>query len=429
MNKSVLAAIGEELTDLRARYRTIHPLPRQGVRAEVEQIDSEFVPVLLSEGWINGLGHLRALGRNGVKAIVADPNPKALSFYSRFAIPYQCKPYHCSAAGFSESAFIEEACSLGDLIRSLGKKPVLFVIDAEPLLPMIARHLDEFSSRFLLTSNIPLQLKLEDKKVQLENAVAAGVDIPDTFFIDSCADLEAHCSEFHFPLLIKARAGKEFYNRFHFQAMRVTGMDELMAAYERFSGWPIILQEEIPGPDSLLYTLGSYVGRDCKPIGLFTGHKIRSNRPFGTCAMGISCDCPDVLEQGLAFLRQACYHGASQVEFKRDPRDGRLKFLEINNRLWKWHSLTEACGVNLPYLQYLDAIGGDLPAEPPQQVNGVRWWLTLADLWTAKNDIAAGKYTWKEYLQEVDLDFVDAVGSWDDPLPALVNFFRFGWMS
>lgn len=45
------------------------------------------------------------------------------------------------------------------------------------------------------------------------------------------------------------------------------------------------------------------------------------------------------------------------AEFKRDSRDGKLKFLEVNARPW-WHFwLSAKCGVDILYYSYLDTIG------------------------------------------------------------------------
>ena len=56
-------------------------------------------------------------------------------------------------------------------------------------------------------------------------------------------------------------------------------------------------------------------------------------------------------------LRAIGFHGVSQVEFKRDPRDGRFKLMEINPRLWQWHGLAAALGVDFPRIVYLDLMG------------------------------------------------------------------------
>src|SRR5205085_11313676 len=103
----------------------------------------------------------------------------------------------------------------------------------------------------------------------------------------------------------------------------------------------------------------------------------RDPRSIGTSRVSAARWYPALAEQGLALLRALRFHGIAQVEFKRDPRDGVFKLIEVNPRLWEWHGLAAACGVDLPRIAYLDAIG-----EPPAPVRthgeGKRWAITLA---------------------------------------------------
>ena len=46
---------------------------------------------------------------------------------------------------------------------------------------------------------------------------------------------------------------------------------------------------------------------------------------------------------------------ACRVEFS-DPRDGRFKLMEINPRLWLWHGLAAALGVDFARIAYLDLL-------------------------------------------------------------------------
>ena len=64
-----------------------------------------------------------------------------------------------------------------------------------------------------------------------------------------------------------------------------------------------------------------------------------------------------MVDSGLRLLKALGFHGISQVEFKRDPRDGRYKLMEVNPRLWQWHGLAAACGVDLPLIAYRDLTG------------------------------------------------------------------------
>jgi predicted ATP-grasp superfamily ATP-dependent carboligase len=84
----------------------------------------------------------------------------------------------------------------------------------------------------------------------------------------------------------------------------------------------------------------------------------------------------EVVEQGLRLLSALGFHGVSQVEFKRDLRDGRYKLMEVNPRLWQWHGLAAACGVDLALIAYAD-LTGRRPAPARMNREGKRWAISL----------------------------------------------------
>jgi len=129
---------------------------------------------------------------------------------------------------------------------------------------------------------------------------------------------------------------------------------------------------------------------------------------MGSARVGEALWVDEVVEQGLALLRALDFHGVSQVEVMRDPRDRRYKLLEVNPRLWQWHSLAAACGVDLPWIAYRDLIGEPLPPTG-RHADGKRWAITLM----AGSGHAIEKPP-----------YVDAVFARDDPKPALVQIGR-----
>ncbi len=134
-----------------------------------------------------------------------------------------------------------------------------------------------------------------------------------------------------------------------------------------------MVQELVPGGDEELYSLGSYLREDGEPLGLFSGRKLEQVPPLvGTCRVGEAVWVQEVVDAGLRFLRALGYHGISQVEFKRDPRDGRFKLMEINPRLWQWHGLAAACGVDIPLIAYRD-LTGESVAPASMNGSGKRW--------------------------------------------------------
>ena len=92
---------------------------------------------------------------------------------------------------------------------------------------------------------------------------------------------------------------------------------------------------------------------------------------IGTCRIGEAVWVQEVVDAGLKLLRGLGFHGISQVEFKRDARDGRFKLMEVNPRLWQWHGLAAACGVDLPVIAYRDLTGEQVE---PVSMNGSRRW-------------------------------------------------------
>ena len=140
-------------------------------------------------------------------------------------------------------------------------------------------------------------------------------------------------------------------------------MEEVDEAYTRAEEFEPMVQELIPGGDDTLYTVGSYLDRNGRPLGVFSGRKLRQTPPgVGTCRVGEALWVQDAVDAALRLLAAFDYVGLSQVEFKRDPRDGKFKLMEINPRLWQWHSLAAACGVDLPRIAYADLVG-ETPAE------------------------------------------------------------------
>src|SRR5436189_295152 len=107
-------------------------------------------------------------------------------------------------------------------------------------------------------------------------------------------------------------------------------------------------------------------------------------------------DAPDVERIARRILNALRFDGIVEVEFKRDPRDGALKLLDINPRVWGWHSLGRAAGVDFPYLLWRLLRGEQVDERRGRA--GVRWVRALTDLPVSIGEIRAGRMTMREYL-------------------------------
>jgi predicted ATP-grasp superfamily ATP-dependent carboligase len=353
--------------------------------------------VVVDVGWVNGLAAIRSLGRAGAAVLAVDHRPWALGLRSRYATHV---PVPDPAS--DEDGFVAALVELGD---ALGSPAPIFPTHDEGL-NAVARAQGELGERFLYPFPPWEELeRIQDKRTQLERAEAAGLDVPRTSHPSTAAEALAFGDELGYPVLVKPADPIEFKRRHRRQAFRCETRAELEDAYAKAEPHEPMVQELIPGGDDSLYTLGSYLDASGKPLGVFSGRKLRQTpRLVGTCRVGEAVWVQEVVDAGLRLLAEFGFRGLSQVEFKRDPRDGRYRLMEINPRLFQWHGLAAACGVDLPRLAYHDLLG--LPC-PPASMNGggKRWAITFL----------AGE---APVLQRPP--YVDAVFAHDDLRPAAV---------
>ena len=357
--------------------------------------------VVCDVSFVNGLTAVRSLGRMGVPVFAVDPRPSALGFRSRYAFPVR-----------SPDPFSERDAYVGlllELAQELGAgTPILPTHD--PPLNAIAQSDDVLGGMF--TRPFPggdVVARVQSKRAQLECAIAAGVDIPTTSHPASADEARDAARETGFPVLLKPSDPDGFRRRFRRQAFRCETPDDVARAYADAEPFAPMVQELIPGGDDELFTVGSYIAADGTVLGTFCGRKLRQTPPgVGTCRVGEARWVPEVVEAAFRLLRAIGFHGVSQVEFKRDPRDGRYKLMEINPRLWQWHGLAAALGVDFPRIAYLD-LAGRRPEPVTTEGRAGHWALTFH----------AG-----ETPVFVRPPYVDPLLAVDDPKPGLAYLAR-----
>jgi len=332
-------------------------------------------------GWVNGLAAVRSLGRAGIRVLAVDHRPSALGFRSKYA-----------ESLLSPDPFTDEHRFV-NFVRALGEVVVFPTHD--DVLNRIAQYADDLE---VLTPFPDWELleRVQSKRAQLEQAAAAGIDIPTP-------------EPGTFPVIVKPDRSVEFKRRYKRQAFRCETPAELEEALARTEEFGPIVQDFIPGGDDTLFTVGSYLDADGRALGVFCGRKLRQTPPgIGTCRVGEAVWVQEVVDDALTLLRAFGYRGISQVEFKRDPRDGRYRLMEINARLWQWHGLASACGVDLPLIAYRD-LTGEPPPDAHMNGHGKRWAITLLP---------------GERPAPQRPPYVDAVFALDDPKPGAVHLAR-----
>ena len=380
--------------------RLIEPSERERIVHHLA--GSNTAPALvLDVGWVNGLGAVRLLARAGIRVLALDHRPSALGLRSHCALPVLCPDPNGDAERFG--AYLQE------LVELLPAPAPVFPTHDDGL-AAVARAAGSLAGKLLCPFPSWEHLeRLQRKRFQLERAAEAGVAIPVTRYPVSVAEARAAAEETGLPLLVKPSEPIGFRKLYRRQAFRCETIAELDEAYAKAEPFAPMLQEVVPGPDSALYTVGSYLDSDGVAHGLFCGRKLRQTPPgVGTCRVGESLWLPDLVEDSLRLLRTSGHFGLSQVEFKRDERDGSFKLMEINPRLWQWHTLSASCGVNLPLIAYRD-LTGETPRLRTSEGRRKRWAITLL----------AGERTVFPRPP-----YVEAVFSLRDPKPGFVHLAR-----
>jgi D-aspartate ligase len=130
------------------------------------------------------------------------------------------------------------------------------------------------------------------------------------------------------------------------------------------AGYSAVLQEYVPGPPSAHFFVDGFVDRKGICRGRLVRGRLRMFPPdFGNSTMTVTVPAEtarDALESLDRMLAALDYRGAFNAEFKRDPRDGVAKLIEMNCRPWWFIDFAAHCGIDVSLMIYRDALGLDI---------------------------------------------------------------------
>ena len=277
-------------------------------------------PALVLEcSYVNGLSAIRSLAREGVPVAALDHRRAALGLRSRLAVPVLCPP------PAEREAFAQH---LAEVCEAIGRETVAFPTHDDYL---VAVNAAAPASLRLPFGPRDLIDRIQAKRFQYEAAERASVGLPRTYHPASVQEAEAAAQEIPFPAVMKPSLGAGFKLIHGRPLIEAANADELVSAYLSGADFEPMLQERIPGGDDCLWTVGSYVDANGTALGVFCGRKLlQAPAGVGTCRVGEAVWDTDAVDGALRLLAELGFHGISQVEYKRDPRDGSLRLMEVN---------------------------------------------------------------------------------------------------
>ncbi len=367
---------------------------------------------------INNLGVIRGLGEKGIPITLLDVDTRSMTRHSRFV----SKRLRCPDIWRSEDAFIGFLVEYG---RHLGHNPVLLPTgDAEVLAFSRHRDLLEPFYRIPQAHSDAIELLVNKKRFFQEMALQ-DILHPRSWFpesIDAARRMAAHIA---YPFVVKAAYSHEFIRRFHNKVFVVQTPSELETALQSLhdAHQDYFFQEIIPG-DSL-FLVYSYFNRQSEPLGVCGYDKIRQlpkDFGIGTICRSINRSAP--IQTAIRFLKDIGYHGLAEAEFKRDPRDGHYKMIEINTRSVTQTLLTKACGVHMEYLAYLDMMGKN-PVRLSPAREGVWWIDDISELHYHLGRLRRRIFSMSDIPNLSHGKKVFACASISDPAPVIIALTRF----
>ena len=161
----------------------------------------------------------------------------------------------------------------------------------------------------------------------------------------------------------------------------------------------MIFQEIIEGSGEQQW---SYAGLfiNGKPCAAYTACRLRQHPPdYGRASTYVVASYDKEVETlSKRVISELQFTGLAEVEWKRDPKDNQLKYLEVNARSWGWHSLSSRVVGNIPLMLYNYYIEGSQNFIEPTY--GARWIKWITDIPVVFDLMKNRKLNFKDYLKE-----------------------------
>jgi len=313
------------------------------------KIKNKQIGAIVIGGHIQGLGIARILGRENVPVIVFDKTNLTIARFSKYCIEFHL-------------------VSNDDLIKKLKdfKNKNLFegwVIypTSDAHVELLSKHKMQLEPYFKITTDSWNSISIFYNKIKTyQLAKELEIPIAATFFPRELNDLES--INVSFPCIIKPAVMHNFYEKTKQKVFICNDLNQLKSFYIKASTIipkeEIIIQEIIQGPSKNQFS-ACFLFLNKQTYVWLTACRMRQHPiDFGNATTyAETIDIPELKSFAEKILIASDYNGICEVEFKLDSRDNQYKFLEVNTRTWKWHTIANKA--ETPFVKsYFDFLNG-----------------------------------------------------------------------
>jgi len=371
--------------------------------------------VVIFGGHIQALGLARQVAAKGREVVLLVEDKYQIARYSHAV----SKTIVCGNADWQSKI---EALELPD------RGTLLFPTNDEAV-EWLCAHYAEYKQRFALGVPEPQVTELfNNKRTAYRYAASHNVPCPECWYPDTLSEVEALSSSLPYPVVVKPAVMYSFHATFGKKAFRCDNADQLMNVYKRIAdaNYPlesILVQEFLAGGPKHLYSYG-VMASDGQVLASIEANRIRQNpMDFGnSTTFAITCDISEIEDQTVKLLADTKYFGLGEVEWMWDEKAQQYKFLEINTRAWKWHTLSNMLGFSFigAMIDYFDNKSEIINPKSETSMSPVGWCERLSDWTVVVKEILHGRMKLQDVRKSYKIPHESAVWSWRDPLPGIM---------
>jgi len=371
---------------------------------------------IIIEGHVQGLSNTRSLGEAGIPVFVVDKTD-CITRYSKYCRKFFLCP------DFTLDKFAD---FLIDLAKKESIKDWVLIPSNDHAVFTISRHKKQLEVYYkIITPDLEIIKNIYDKSKLLKLAEQIHIPVPKTYYFNTAFDILPQ--DLEFPVITKGRYGLSFYKAMRKKVFLAFNEKELRMQLNKISCKYNIpetfTQELIPSDkDNRIISFTAFCEKgEIKTYWM--GIKLREHPiRFGTATFAESVYEQDCYKHSVPLIKILNYTGVCEIEFLKDPRDGKFKLIEINARTWLWVGLAKVCGINYAVYIYKFMNGEKLSFPGSYKLN-IQWFNLFTDIIFSLIAILKGEINLLSYIRSYNKEGVEATWNRQDIKPFFIYLF------
>ncbi|KAF5054945.1 hypothetical protein DSECCO2_382820 [anaerobic digester metagenome] len=263
-----------------------------------------------------------------------------------------------------------------------------------------------------------------NKRNTYQFALAHGIPVPETYYPNTLEYIESLSKRIKFLVILKPAIMHTFHDMFGVKAFKCSTSTELSHKAEfiakSFPVEQLMVQEFLSGGAKTLFSYGAFSANGNVIAGIMA-NRIRQNpMEFGnSTTFALTCNIQKIQEYAEKILKLTNYFGLAEVEFMYDEKTDQYKFLEINTRAWKWHSISNGLGYSF-IGKMINWINKNDEAIIKDFNTNVAWVERLTDFSVIAKEIFRSNMSFAEAIKSYRIRKVHAVWAINDLKPFIM---------